>query len=255
MEKQKAIEFLKGKIKEIPELKKIHHTDRKVIEWRDSIENMLEYTFGRDSYEFKLFYNTRHGQFKHQAYNQQTYFIQLQLRENTLLLIIEKNEKSLGSIAREELINIAKPKAFIAHGGESPSLKKLKNFLFALGVEPVIVEEQPSGGKSVGEKVDYYARQSDFAIILATKGDKDSKSGGFIPRGNVLIEIGKAQEIFPDKIIYLLQAGTKFPSNISEKVWVRFVPQSMDDAFTRIAQEIREFGILKATKTPSANKE
>lgn len=140
------------------------------------------------------------------------------------------------------------PKAFIAHGGQSPALDKLKNFLIALGIEPLVVEEQASENRSVGDNVDYYARQADFAIILATKGDIDGQTGGFIPRGNVLIEIGKSQEIFKDRIIYLLQAGTKFPTNISEKVWGRFTTERMDDAFIKIARELTEMKILKAVK-------
>ncbi len=140
------------------------------------------------------------------------------------------------------------PKAFIAHGGDSPTLRKLKNYLDALGVQPLVVEEQPSEGRSIAENVDYYARQADFAIILATKGDIDGKTGGFIPRGNVLIEIGKSQELFKERIIYLLQAGTKFPTNISEKVWGRFTTERMDDAFIKIARELCKFGILHAVK-------
>ena len=140
------------------------------------------------------------------------------------------------------------PKAFIAHGGDSPALRNLKNFLEALGVQPLIVEEQPSEGRSIAENVDWYARQADCAIILATKGDIDGKTGRFIPRGNVLIEIGKSQELFKDRIIYLVQAGTKFPTNISEKVRGRFTTQRMDDAFIKIAKELNKFGILKAVK-------
>jgi len=140
------------------------------------------------------------------------------------------------------------PKAFIAHGGDSPALRNLKSFLEALGVQPLIVEEQPSEGRSVGENVDWYSRQADCAIILATKGDIDGKTGGFIPRGNVLMEIGKLQELFKDRIIYLLQAGTKFPTNVSEKVWGRFTSSQMDNAFIKIAKELKKFGILRATK-------
>ncbi len=153
-----------------------------------------------------------------------------------------------GKLGEKLEFDIETPKAFIAHGGESPALAKLKNLLISFGIEPLVIEEQPSKGKSVGEKVDWYARQADFAVILAEKGDKDTKTGQFIPRGNVLIEIGKAQELFPDKTIYLLQAGTKFPSNVSEKVWIRFVPQSMNDAFIEIVRELREFGVLRAHK-------
>ena len=142
------------------------------------------------------------------------------------------------------------PKAFIAHGGDSPALSKLKNFLEALGIEPIVVEEQPSEGRSVAENVDWYSRQADCAIILATKGDVDSKTGGFIPRGNVLIEIGKSQEIFKDRIIYLLQAGAHLPTNVSEKVWGRFTTQCMDDAFIKVAIELYKFGLLKSVKHP-----
>jgi len=154
-----------------------------------------------------------------------------------------------GNLAEKPyIIHAEPPKAFIAHGGDSPALRKLKSFLEALGVQPLIVEEQPSEGRSVGENVDWYARKADCAIILATKGDIDGKTGRFIPRGNVLIEIGKSQELFKDRIIYLLQAGTKSPTNISEKVWGRFTTQRMDDAFIKIAKELNKFGILKAVK-------
>lgn len=142
------------------------------------------------------------------------------------------------------------PKAFIAHGGKSESLDKLKEFLVALGIEPLVVEEQASVNRSTGSNVDSYARQADCAIILATKGDIDGVTGGFIPRGNVLVEIGKAQELFKDRIIYLLQAGTKFPTNVSEKVWGRFTSSCMDEAFIKVARELTEFGILKAVKPP-----
>jgi len=151
-------------------------------------------------------------------------------------------------IEKSQIVSTEPLKAFIAHGGDSPALAKLKSFLEALGVQPLTVEEQPSEGRSIAENVDHYARQVDCAIILATKGDIDGKTGRFIPRGNVLMEIGKLQEIFKDRIIYLLQAGVKFPTNVSEKVRERFTSQNMDNAFIKIAKELREFGILKAVK-------
>lgn len=142
-------------------------------------------------------------------------------------------------------LSTGSPKAFVAHGGDSPALRKLKDFLLSLDVQPLVVEEQASEGRSVGEKVDWYAKQADCAIILATKGDIDGRTGGFIPRGNVLMEIGKLQELFEDKIIYLLQSGTKFPTNIGEKVWTQFSPQSMDKAFISVARELKAFGVKK----------
>lgn len=140
------------------------------------------------------------------------------------------------------------PKAFIAHGGESAARDKLEDFLTALGVTPIIVEEQPSQGRSKDKNVEYYPKQCDCAIILATKGDVDGQTGEFIPRGNILIETGRFQEILPGRMIYLLEEGAKFPTNIDEKVWERFGEDCVDKALIKVAKELRAFGLIKAMK-------
>jgi|GEM_PF-955509 len=142
----------------------------------------------------------------------------------------------------------APPKAFMAHGGESAARDKLERFLMALGVTPIIVEEQPSEGRSADKNVEHYLRQCDCAIILAAKGDVDGRTGEFIPRGNILIEIGRCQEILPDRTVYLLEEGAKFPTNIDEKVWERFTEECMDKALIKVAKELRAFGLIRAMK-------
>jgi predicted nucleotide-binding protein len=140
------------------------------------------------------------------------------------------------------------PKAFVAHGGGSAARDKLQDFLVALGVSPIIVEEQPSEGRSKDKNVEHYLKQCHCAIILATKGDIDGRTGEFIPRGNILIEIGRCQEILPHRMIYLLEEGAKFPTDIDEKVWERFTKESMDKAFTKIAKELRAFALIRPVK-------
>ena len=140
------------------------------------------------------------------------------------------------------------PKAFVAHGGESVARAKLKDFLIALGVTPIIVEEQPSEGRSKDRNVEHYLKQCDCAIILATKGDIDGQTGEFIPRGNVLNELGRCQEIFPNRMIYLLEEGAKFPTNIDEKVWERFSGECVDKTLIKVTKELRAFGLVKAMK-------
>ncbi len=137
-------------------------------------------------------------------------------------------------------------KVFVSHGKESIALQKLENFLDALGVEPLIVRKQPSRDKTVDGKVDYYLDQADFVIILAT-GD-DEFEGKLHPRQNVIHEIGLAQKTLPGKIIYLLEGNTEFPSNIKTKVWETFSQENMENVFTQITIEFKEFGILKAIK-------
>jgi predicted nucleotide-binding protein len=140
------------------------------------------------------------------------------------------------------------PKAFIAHGGESAARDKLQDFLVALGVTPIIVEEQPSEGRSKDKNVEYYLKQCDCAVILATKGDVDGRTGEFIPRANILNEVGRCQEILPNKMVYLLEEGVKFPTDIDEKVWERFTEESMDKAFIKVAKELRAFRLIRPIK-------
>ena len=138
------------------------------------------------------------------------------------------------------------PKAFISHGKKSAALNKLEEFLRTLGVELLIVKEQPSLDKTVNDKVNYYLSQADFVVILATGDDKIE--GKLHPRQNVIHEIGLAQEKFPGKIIYLLEEGAEFPSNIRPKVWESFKQRNMMNAFLCIVKELRAYGMLRVTK-------
>ena len=132
--------------------------------------------------------------------------------------------------------------AFIAHGGQSEALNKLCEFLDVLGVKPVVAERMPSEGRSVNENVEHWLAQCDCGVVLAT-GD-DLVNGCLQPRGNVNIEIGRFQERFAGRIIFLLEEGTAFPSNVSEKVWARFSDDRMDEAFLKVVRELKAFDII-----------
>jgi predicted nucleotide-binding protein len=138
------------------------------------------------------------------------------------------------------------PKAFISHGKESAALRKLKEFLETLGIEPLIVKKRPSLDKDLPDKVNLYLNQADFVIVLATGDDKVGDK--LQPRQNVIHEIGLAQKTHAGKIIYLLEDGAEFPSNIRPKVWESFKQRNMMDAFLSIVRELREYGMLKAVK-------
>lgn len=253
MDKNKATELLKQALNKTTHLGDLKYDNQEFRLWRNEVCDILEVAFGKNSTEYERFARaagvvTRASSDIDQ---QKIYIENLNAYETALKSIIQKYELLRIETDSEKPITADKPKAFIAHGGQSEALDKLKKFLAALGVESLVVEEQASKNRSVGTNVDWYARKADCAIILATKGDIDGVTGSFIPRGNVLIEIGKAQELFKDRIVYLLQAGTKFPSNISEKVWGRFTSSCMDEAFTKVARELTAFGILRTVKPPS----
>ncbi len=149
----------------------------------------------------------------------------------------------------------ASVKAFISHGKGGGALLKLEKFVSELGVTPIVVKDQPNLDRSVDKKVEDCLKEADFVIILATGDDEiKSKPDTRQPRQNVIHEIGLAQNTHAGRIIYLLEEGTEFPSNIKPKVYESFARQSMDGAFIAIIRELRELGFLKVV-TPLKSKE
>jgi hypothetical protein len=141
------------------------------------------------------------------------------------------------------------PKVFIAHGGQSKALEKLRYFLEALGLKPVVAETEPSGSRSTEGQVDKCMSDADCAIILATYGYiEDRKTGHKHPRLNVVDELGRCRKVFPNRTILLLQNHVELPSNDKGIVYERFTKQSMDKAFIKVAKELTEFGLLRAVK-------
>lgn len=153
----------------------------------------------------------------------------------------------------EELFKITpsfeSPKAFIAHSGETKALSKLRDFLDALGVEYSIAEREPSDGRSVEAQVTMTYESADFAIILATKGKVINKTTGKAYMGmNVADELGRARVVFKNRIILLLEKGVEPHTNINEIVHERFSPRSMDEAFTKIANELKGWNLIRALR-------
>lgn len=250
---EKATRFLTKKSKELLELlnkgvfKNSNYYTFYFQKWRSETEYGLIDIFGEDANEVKKFKDVTSPGYVTGKETQLTKHMQ-----RTMLTAAAEIEAILSSIKEHGIPEIHEsaipPQVFIAHGGKTAARDKLQDFLVALGVTPIIVEEQPSEGRSKDKNVEHYLKQCDCAIILATKGDIDGRTGEFIPRGNILIEIGRSQEILPDRMIYLLEEGAKFPTDIDEKVWGRFTKESMDKAFTKIAKELRAFGLIRAIK-------
>jgi len=261
MDKKRAIKLLKQKSKEAVYVASLPYENNERIPWRRNIEDILEDAFGIDSTEYKrvadIHYTIR-GTSREIQRNYKKFIHRIQQEVDSIvqkyeIFGIEEKDSSI-EVAPESIFHEIPPKAFISHGKESAALRKLKEFIGTLGIELLIVKKQASLDKDVPDKVNLYLSQADFVIILATGDDTvtDKKTGKEIiqPRQNVIHEIGLAQKTHSGRIIYLLEAGTEFPSNIRPKVWESFKQRNMMDAFLGIVRELRAYGILKVTNFP-----
>lgn len=138
------------------------------------------------------------------------------------------------------------PYLFLSHGGPTLThVRALQAFLDAIGLSPIAVLDMPNLNMSVNEKVRHYMGLCTGAIILATAEDETS-SGEQRARPNVENEIGMLQAAsnVGERIVYLKESDVKFASNYSEKVWIPFQKERIQDAFTQISKELRAFGFL-----------
>jgi len=252
MDIKRALELLKERSEEAVRIAGQRYDASEWVRWRRNIEDILESAFGSTSKEYKRVANIEFKEVQgtdialQREFKRRVYRIQQEVDS-----IIQKYEL-FGIEAESETTVEIPPKAFISHGKGGGALLKLEKFIKELGVEPIIVKDQPSADRTTDDKVIDYLNEADFVIIFATGDDeikvKGKDKGIFQPRQNVIHEVGLAQKTHPGKIIYLLEERAQFPSNIRPKVYERFARQSLDDAFTAILRELRNWGFLRVGK-------
>lgn len=131
---------------------------------------------------------------------------------------------------------------FIGHGRKMGPLERVERFIEALGHNPLVVKEQPSKGKSIGQAVEGYLQSSECAILIFTA--EVEKEGAWHAGENVINEEGLSRKYVGERIIYLVEQGVTLPTNFKEKVYGSFQENDMTDAFIKIARELKALGML-----------
>ena len=62
-------------------------------------------------------------------------------------------------------------KVFTVHGQDEAAKNAVARFIAKLGLEAIILDEQPSEGLTIIEKFEKHAKGADFAIVLMTPDD------------------------------------------------------------------------------------
>lgn len=117
-------------------------------------------------------------------------------------------------------------KVFIVHGRNDEKLNEVELFVRRIGLEPIILKEQASEGKSIIEKIEAYSDVA-FAIVLYTacdvgkyKNDKD-----LLPRArqNVVFEHGyMVAYLKRENVIAIIENGVDIPGDWSGVVYTTF---------------------------------
>lgn len=209
------------------------------------LEMFLKNTFGKNSDEFDKFkkirflYTGPRGMEGLQVpLDVLTYKDGLKSTKILLEIIKENiNEHSSTKVLTTTLTTISEAKenisnkVFIVHGHDNGAKQEVARFLEKLGLEPIILHEQANGGTiSIIDKIEQYAKQVGFGIVLYTacdegkaKGEAELKNRA---RQNVIFEHGYLIGLLGKNRVCSLKKDTiETHSDMSGVVYT-----SMDDA-------------------------
>lgn len=116
-------------------------------------------------------------------------------------------------------------KVFIVHGHDSEAKSVIARFVEKLGIEAVILHEQPNKGRTIISKFREEAADTGFAVVLMTPDDlgkaKDAAELRPRARQNVVFELGFfIGALGPDRVVALVKGGIERPSDFDGVVYI-----------------------------------
>jgi len=139
---------------------------------------------------------------------------------------------------------------FIVHGRDYSPMKELKAMLKEFGLNPIVLHEQPSGSRTIVEKLEKYSDVG-YAFVILTPDDVGGSSrdrrmlrfeGKERARQNVILEFGFFMGLLGrDKVCCLYKGDVELPSDMHGIVYIPF-KDSVREARDMIIKELKEAG-------------
>jgi len=147
---------------------------------------------------------------------------------------------------------------FIVHGKDKTSLKELKTMLREFKLNPIVLHEQPSGSRTIVEKLEKYSNVG-YAFVILTpddiagsrhKYDRQLKKIDIRAiedwreraRQNVILEFGYFMGLLGrDRVCCLYKGDVELPSDMHGIVYIPF-KDSVNETRDKIAKELKAAG-------------
>lgn len=140
-------------------------------------------------------------------------------------------------------------RAFVVYGHDEAARAQLEAMLRRWGIEPLFLDQLPSAGQTIIEKLEEYRDQAGYAVVLATPDDEGHRVGCpdkkmFRVRQNVVLELGMMLALLGRaKVAILLRdrEGMERPSDIDGLIYLRF-RDSVNETSLALAREMNAQG-------------
>ncbi|MDR4498434.1 MAG: nucleotide-binding protein [Candidatus Scalindua sp.] len=172
------------------------------------------------------------------SYDKGTYNIQGKNAEEIEKLLEQKRTISTVHTSTNEV--------FIVYGHDETAKAQLEAMLRRWGLEPLILDQLPSGGQTVIEKLERYTGRVKFAVVLATPDDEGHKANrpdekAYRARQNVVLELGMLLKQLGRRNVAILlkqQENMDRPSDIQGLLYIPFKDDLQKEAGQLLAKEM-----------------
>jgi predicted nucleotide-binding protein len=136
-------------------------------------------------------------------------------------------------------------KIFVVHGHDDGAREGVARFLEKIGLEAIILREQPNRGRTIIEKFVDYAREVGFAVVLLTPDDLGGAAATEVQqsraRQNVIFELGYFVGSLGRGRACLLRKGeVEIPSDLYGVVYTNM--DGADGWKIELARELKDAG-------------
>jgi len=173
-------------------------------------------------------------------------------------------EKRRRRISRKKTPVTPSKNVFIVHGRDYEPVKELREMLSEFGLNPIVLHEQPSGSRTIVEKLEKYSDVG-YAFVILTPDDFGSEMeslGGILSnpdvldievvfdskllekraRQNVVLEFGYFIGLLSrDRVCCLHTGDVELPSDMGGIVYIPF-EKSVDEVKNKIIKELKAAG-------------
>ena len=141
-------------------------------------------------------------------------------------------------------------KVFVVYGHDEQARTRLDAMLRRWGLEPLILDQLPSEGQTIIEKLEKYTGEAKFGVVLATPDDEGFRRNhpdekALRARQNVVLELGMLlSTLGRSKVAILLhqQENMERPSDIQGLIYIPFKDNLEKDAGLLLAKEMTAAG-------------
>lgn len=226
--------------------------NREYSKWDDYNKTLLAGLFTNDSVVTEYVWYTSGGVIVHEESDHDVYKRNQNALEKKLLnleSLLEQLEviplaANVSSSASRPSTPVSTNRVFVVHGHDKGIREMVVRFLERLALSPIVLHEQPSGGKTVIEKLEQHSDVA-FAVVLLTPDDQGCSQGEADlqqrARQNVILELGFfIGRLGRERVCALHKGKLELPTDILGVVYV-----SLDDGdgwrFS-LAKELRQAG-------------